>query len=106
MSPSPTLALHHRWRIARLASWRKGFVRGGITNICYELAMSDAVRIDLFDVNGRHIRRLIDEPQRGGRHGVVWDGRAEDGRALAGGIYYVRLRTSDTLQSRAVIMVK
>jgi hypothetical protein len=47
---------------------------------------------DLFDVSGRHVRRLS-APVAGAEGGsaFVWDGRDETGRAAASGVYYVRV---------------
>jgi len=52
------------------------------------------VRLSVYDVQGRNVRRLSDGPLAGGRHELRWDGRDDGGRPLASGIYYLRLETA------------
>jgi len=49
--------------------------------------------LDIFDVQGRHVRSLLDEaPYFSGRHSQVWDGRNGQGRTTASGVYFFRLK--------------
>jgi hypothetical protein len=47
-----------------------------------------AVEVSVFDVAGREVRRLAVGDLSPGVHQVAWDGRAEDGRQAASGVYY------------------
>jgi hypothetical protein len=58
--------------------------------IAYELIRAGRVRIGIFDVRGRRVALAVDEMQRPGPHRVLWDG-SRRGRALAAGVYFVRL---------------
>jgi hypothetical protein len=69
----------------------------------FMLPARDRVRLDVYDVAGRRVRRLIDGERGAGRHEAVWDGRDESGRQVANGIYVLRLDTGGrTLTTRAV----
>ncbi|MGQ0720591.1 MAG: FlgD immunoglobulin-like domain containing protein [Candidatus Eiseniibacteriota bacterium] len=69
----------------------------------FSLPARDRVRLDVYDVAGRRVRRLIDGERGAGRHEAVWDGRDESGRLVANGIYLLRLDTGErTLTTRAV----
>jgi hypothetical protein len=61
------------------------------TTIAYELAHDARARIDVFDARGAHVRTLIDETARAGRHRVSWNGIDGRGVAVASGIYFYRL---------------
>jgi hypothetical protein len=50
------------------------------------------VLVELFDVHGRSLRRLLDAPLPPGIHRLAWDGRDDRKRALASGIYFYRVR--------------
>jgi len=52
-------------------------------------------QLDLYDVSGRHVRRLLDTTRDAGEHEVRWDGRAAGGERVADGLYFVRLRTDE-----------
>jgi hypothetical protein len=67
---------------------------------------SPAVRLDLYDLAGRHLRTLASDPAgTPGEYHVLFDGRGRDGSRLAPGIYFVRLsRGSENLAKRVVIL--
>jgi hypothetical protein len=46
------------------------------------------VRVSVYDVAGREVRRLVVGDIAAGVQQVVWDGRADDGRPVASGIYH------------------
>ena len=49
------------------------------------------VRIDLFNIQGRLVRRLVDESAlAAGIHDVTIDGRGSRGEKLPSGVYYIR----------------
>jgi hypothetical protein len=50
-----------------------------------------STRLDIFDVSGRLIRRLVDAPQSAGSHEQTWTGHDDAGSLVAPGTYFVRL---------------
>ena len=59
----------------------------GPTNLVFALTRTSAVRLDVLDVNGRRIRRLLEGRFAPGPHSVAWDGLDEGGRPVPPGIY-------------------
>jgi flagellar hook assembly protein FlgD len=49
---------------------------------------------------------LVEGMQEEGEHRVVWDGRGEDGRPLAAGVYFVRLETPEYVATKKIVLVK
>lgn len=72
---------------------------GGPVTIAFTLPEPAAVRLDLFDVQGRLVRRLLRNELSAGDHAVIWD-QTFDGRAAPAGIYYARLRVDGPTVSR------
>lgn len=64
------------------------------------------VRLRVFDVAGRVVRSLVDEPLSRGEYERTWDGRNDNGRGIAAGIYLVQLQTGSALISRKVVFAK
>lgn len=56
----------------------------------FTLNQAKAVRLDLYDASGRHIRTLLNASIGAGRHVEV-----VDVSNLASGTYYYRLKTND-----------
>ncbi len=65
------------------------------TLIAYELFTTSAVRLVVYDAQGRSVRRLVDDAlQLPGAYHVPWDGRDDGGRSVAAGVYFYRLESS------------
>jgi hypothetical protein len=62
-------------------------------------------RLDIFDVLGRRVWSLEPSSSSSGWHRAVWDGRGQDGGAVASGVYWVRLMLpDDTLTERVMCL--
>lgn len=61
--------------------------------------------LEVFDVFGRRIALLTRGAVAPGRHEVRWDGRADDGRRVASGVYFYRLRQGPFQLTRSLTVV-
>ncbi len=69
------------------------------TRFTYELTESvDLFYLDIYTVSGRRIRRLNSastltdlDPNLGGFHEIVWDGRNDNGDYVANGVYFYKI---------------
>jgi arylsulfatase A-like enzyme len=77
------------------------------TTIIYDLPEKAEVTIEIFDIRGRHVRTLISQTQQPGRQTVVWDGRDEQGREIASGLYIYRLRAgASIIESHKMLLLR
>jgi hypothetical protein len=77
------------------------------TVIAYELFVSSPVTLTLYDLSGRAVRRLVHHPiQVPGRYSVEWDGRDDQGRVLAGAVFFSRLEAAGTSARYRVVRVR
>jgi len=74
--------------------------------LSFTLPAPGRVRLDIHDVAGRRVVRLIDAPAVAGFHGISWDGRDGTGRAVAPGVYWARLEIGGRVSSRRVVRVR
>ena len=72
----------------------------------YSLPGEGDVELLVYNALGQVVRRLVEGHRRLGHHRVIWDGRDEDGRQLATGMYVVRMRAGEFNQTRKVSMMK
>jgi hypothetical protein len=49
---------------------------------------------------------LVDGPTTAGSHTVHWNGRGENGRALAPGAYFVTLQSNARFASRKIVLFR
>lgn len=60
----------------------------------FTLDRSAYVTLKIYDLQGREMRTLVDQPAAPGTFRAHWDGRGDDGRAATKGVYFARF-TSD-----------
>jgi hypothetical protein len=76
------------------------------TTISFDLPEDVSVRIDIFDVSGRRIRTLLNEPKVAGSFQVVWNGNDDNGNLVASGLYVYRIHTGNFVQSKKMLFMK
>lgn len=79
------------------------------TVIRYDLPATDGavpVKIQVFDLSGRLVARLVDESQQPGSHAVRWDGRNDSGATVASGVYVYRVEAGDKVETRKMVVLK
>lgn len=73
--------------------------------IRWTLPRAESVRVTLVDLAGRHVRTIVDGVQPAGINDARWDARDDAGRAVSGGIYFVRLEAEGrVLHARAAVI--
>ena len=76
------------------------------TEIRFSVEAEGLIRIELFDVGGERIRRLMSEIKAPGQHVVVWDGRNDAGQRLPSGVYLYRIEQGSFTATRKLVMIK
>lgn len=76
------------------------------TTISYYLPFRSHVRLQIYDIAGRHVATLIDEEQERGKHFAVWQGLDDDGGEAASGIYFCRLTSGRESSSRKIVLLR
>ncbi|MFN8548372.1 MAG: FlgD immunoglobulin-like domain containing protein [Candidatus Eisenbacteria bacterium] len=75
------------------------------THLRFALASAGPVRLRVLDAQGRSVRRLLDQQEQpAGAVDAAWDLRADDGRAVPAGVYFVRLETTGEAVSRRIVV--
>jgi hypothetical protein len=78
----------------------------GAASITFDLAANGATAIDIYDLDGRLVRRLVATELGRGRHVRVWDGRDDRGAEVAAGVYFLRLATRGRELTAKVAVVR
>ncbi|HER43998.1 MAG TPA: T9SS type A sorting domain-containing protein [Candidatus Eisenbacteria bacterium] len=76
------------------------------TVIRFELPAPASVRLVVFDIRGRLVRTLVNGELPAGGKEIAWDGRDDDGRIVASGVYLYRLETPGTTVSRKIVLLR
>jgi len=65
------------------------------TTLRFAMANAGPVTLEIHDLAGRLVRRLVSGPLAAGEHAVVWNGLDDAGRAVGSGQYLARLRAGE-----------
>ncbi|MDH4197992.1 MAG: hypothetical protein OEW05_11320 [Candidatus Aminicenantes bacterium] len=74
------------------------------TNIGYFTPWAGRVTVDILDVAGQKVRTLVDAYALPGIYEVDWDHRANDGRPVPPGVYYVEVRAKTRLLTKEFVI--
>ncbi len=74
--------------------------------IKYSLVKHGCIKIDVYDINGRLVRNLLNQNLQDGVRIAVWNGKDENGKQLPSGVYFVRLKTPNKSITKKIIKLK
>ncbi|MCP4567856.1 MAG: T9SS type A sorting domain-containing protein [FCB group bacterium] len=76
------------------------------TDISFALPRKSRVRLEIYNLLGQQVRSLLDDELMSGQHTITFDGRDNEGRAIASGVYFYRIKTAEDVQTRKMVMIK
>jgi hypothetical protein len=79
---------------------------GSELRIRFALPRSEQVEIEVFDVAGRRVRRILSRILEAGIHEVRWDGSGERSSRPGSGIYFCRMKAGPFSAIRRVVLVR
>ena len=77
-----------------------------VTTMLYDLPEAGHTRLIIYDLLGRQIKTLVDEPMDAGYYHMQWDGRNSQGKMGGGGIYFYQIQTNDFIRTRKMLLLK
>jgi hypothetical protein len=76
------------------------------TRISFALPKAGRAKLQVFDVQGRVVRTLVDGTREAGRHVADWNGRNEEGHEVATGVYFYRLTAGEDSATRKMTFLR
>lgn len=77
-----------------------------VTHIDYQIPKAGQVTLEIYDILGRRVRRLMDGWREPGYYSVGWDGRDDAGQPVVSGIYIYRFRVGEFQAMRKMILLR
>jgi len=78
----------------------------GETAIRFALPEREEVELAVFNLAGQKVAVLMEGMREAGRYRVGWDGRDDDGRELATGLYLYQLRAGERVERRKLVLLR
>lgn len=76
------------------------------TRLQFQVPAEGIAELDVFDVRGSRVALLHRGPLSAGRHEVTWSGLDDQGRAVASGVYWVRLVQGGRTDVKTVLRLR
>ncbi len=76
------------------------------TTIKFSLPKKERITLSIYNIMGQRIRILIDEIKTARDHKITWDGRDASGNTVASGVYFYQLRTSNSVLTQKMLLVR
>lgn len=73
------------------------------TRIQYDMPKASRIKMDIYDLNGRHVRTLLNKKQPAGVHIIEWN--ADDDGA-ASGVYLLRMQAEEFSTSKRIVLLR
>lgn len=78
----------------------------GTIRLRYQLPKTGHILLKVYDIAGRVVATLVDEPRSAGYHSVFWDGRIDGGSDASSGVYFARLEAGGESHAQKFILLK
>jgi hypothetical protein len=76
------------------------------TTISYQLKEPGKVVLNIYNVRGQLVKKLVNDEHVSGKHSVIWNGKDENGKPVSSGIYLYQLQSESFSETRKMILLK
>ena len=76
------------------------------TTILYNLSSDELISFEIFNLNGKKVRTLVNEYQNSGPKKVIWNADDNQGRQVPAGIYLYSITAGNVKQTKKMLLVK
>jgi len=76
------------------------------TAIHFSLTRASHATIEIYDLRGVPIRRIVTPPLSHGPQSIAWDGRDNHGRAVSSGVYFWRANAGESSYSGRLVRIR
>ncbi|MAZ61218.1 MAG: hypothetical protein CMG50_03460 [Candidatus Marinimicrobia bacterium] len=77
-----------------------------ITNIEISLSSSENIKLIIFDINGKEIKKLADGFYKSGSYNFSWNSQDANGFQVSSGVYIYQLITDNNVFSKKMLLLK
>lgn len=74
--------------------------------VAFGLDREASVKLEILNNKGAIVRNLYIGYNSAGNYRLIWDGKADNGRDVSSGVYFVRLRADNISQTRKLVLMK
>lgn len=76
------------------------------TTIIFNLPKKQKVEINIYNIVGEKIIRLVDQEFNAGRNEIIWNGKNQNGSSVQSGVYFYSIKTMNEIKADKMILIK
>jgi flagellar hook assembly protein FlgD len=77
-----------------------------VTNISFSIKEASQVTIDIYNLKGEKVNTLVNEYLEPNYYNVEWNGRDENNRSVASGVYFYKMKAGRYTSTKKMILMK
>jgi hypothetical protein len=76
------------------------------TTISFELSKPGDVVLNIYNLKGELVKRLINNQMSNGKHSIVWDGKDNNGTICSSGVYFYKIESNGRVEVKKMLLLK
>ena len=76
------------------------------TTISFELSKPGNVVLNIYNLKGELVKRLINNQMSNGKHSIVWDGKDNNGHICSSGVYFYKIESNGRVEVKKMLLLK
>ncbi len=76
------------------------------TNVSFSIPAEQEVILTIYNLKGQKVKELVNGNFPAGKQSVVWEGKDENGKQVASGLYFYKLKTGKKEISKKMLLLK
>ena len=76
------------------------------TEITFAIPKQTNVKVVVYNLSGAEVATLVNQSMSAGNYRAVWNGRSEDGRTVASGVYFYHLQAEGFTATKKMTLLK
>jgi len=78
----------------------------GLVSIRFFLPLAREFSLSVYDRSGRAVKEFPDNFLPAGGHEILWNGRSDSGESMPAGVYFVRIKSGNEVQTKTLVLVR
>ena len=76
------------------------------TTLSYGISKDGLVILNIYNIKGQLVTKLVSNPQKKGAYKVIWNGTDQTGKKVSAGLYFSRLEANGKTLTSKMLMLK
>ncbi|MDP8268483.1 MAG: T9SS type A sorting domain-containing protein [Candidatus Tenebribacter davisii] len=76
------------------------------TMIKYGLSEDSFVTLQVYNIKGEKLKTLVNEELEAGYHDIHWNGKDDNGKTTASGVYFYKMKAGNVVETKKMILMK